>query len=93
MMIFLLIDFALMGILSLVTFVLYGYDKRQAKIGGRRIPEARLHAFALLGGFPGAYAGQQYFRHKTRKILFQIVIGIALVLRILIWCVIGSMIR
>lgn len=58
---------------SLVSFGLYGWDKRQARHGGRRIPEKTLHLVALMGGWPGAWAGQQVFRHKTQKVSFRIV--------------------
>ncbi len=58
---------------SIVLFVLYGWDKRQATVDRRRIPENTLHILALLGGWPGAFAGQKLFRHKTRKTSFQIV--------------------
>lgn len=65
--------------ISLVTFVQYGWDKRQARKQKRRIPEKRLHLLALLGGTPGAFLGQLAFRHKTRKKRFQIVfIGVVL---------------
>jgi uncharacterized membrane protein YsdA (DUF1294 family) len=68
----------LMGI-SLVTFVQYGWDKRQARRHKRRIPEKRLHLLALLGGTPGAFLGQLFFRHKTRKTRFQAVfVGVVL---------------
>ena len=64
---------AIVLIMSLITFVAYGIDKRQAKQGGRRISEARLQGLALLGGWPGAWAGQQFFRHKTQKLVFRLV--------------------
>lgn len=59
--------------MSLITFAAYGIDKRQAKTGGRRISEARLQCLALLGGWPGAWAGQQFFRHKTQKLAFRLI--------------------
>lgn len=37
---------------------------------------------ALLGGAPGALAGMQAFRHKTRKNLFRIGVPCILVLQI-----------
>ena len=58
------------GILSIVTFVLYGYDKGAARHGNRRISELTLHLLALCGGWPGGLAGQLLFRHKTRKSSF-----------------------
>jgi len=57
---------------SLCAFVAYGWDKRQASKGGRRIAERRLHQLALWGGWPGAWFGQQVFRHKTQKSSFLI---------------------
>ena len=54
----------------LITFAVYRIDKRRAKTGGRRISEATLHWLAFFGGWPGAWAGQQFFRHKTQKLAF-----------------------
>jgi uncharacterized membrane protein YsdA (DUF1294 family) len=66
----------LLGINGL-TFVQYGWDKRQEKKQKRRIPEKRLHILALIGGTVGALLGQLTFRHKTKKKRFQVVfIGI-----------------
>jgi uncharacterized membrane protein YsdA (DUF1294 family) len=48
----------------------YGLDKRRAQANERRIPEARLHGLALLGGWPGALFGRSVFRHKTQKTWF-----------------------
>jgi uncharacterized membrane protein YsdA (DUF1294 family) len=60
-------------VISLITFVQYGWDKRQARKQKRRIPEKRLHLLALAGGTPGALLGQLAFRHKTQKKRFRIV--------------------
>ena len=38
---------------GVVTFVLYGFDKMQAKYDGGRVPEIVLHLLALAGGFAG----------------------------------------
>jgi len=76
---------ALYGALSLVTFATYGIDKHQARRGGRRVPEARLHALALLGGFAGAWLGRRTFRHKTQKGVFTLWIGVALALHLGGW--------
>jgi uncharacterized membrane protein YsdA (DUF1294 family) len=66
--------------LSVVTFVAYGYDKRQAQTGGFRTPELALHGLALAGGFPGGWAGRAYFHHKTQHRSFLIVLIVATVL-------------
>jgi uncharacterized membrane protein YsdA (DUF1294 family) len=52
---------------NLAAFTAFGIDKRLAEAGERRIPESTLLSLAFWGGSPGAYAGRQVFRHKTRK--------------------------
>jgi uncharacterized membrane protein YsdA (DUF1294 family) len=60
----------LVAVTSLASFAVYGYDKRRAVGGGRRVPERTLHLLAFAGGWPGAFVAQRYFRHKTRKFAF-----------------------
>ena len=58
--------------INLLTFCVYGADKRRAKIpGARRVPEKTLFALALLLGSPGALLGMLVFRHKTRHWYFK----------------------
>ncbi len=71
-------------LISLVCFLAYGWDKRQAINAGRRLPENTLHLLAFLGGWPGAILGQRFFHHKTRKISFLIVFWIVVVLHLTI---------
>ena len=63
--------------MSLVTFLVMGSDKRRAKRGARRVPEARLFLLALLGGGAGGFLAMYAFRHKTRHLHF--VIGFPLI--------------
>ncbi|KPY44587.1 MULTISPECIES: DUF1294 domain-containing protein [Pseudomonas syringae group] len=72
-------------VMSLLTFVLYRHDKRQAGNGGQRTPENVLHATELLGGWPGALLAQQVFRHKTRKVSFQIVFWLIVLAHQVLW--------
>ena len=74
--------YAYLGGINLATLMFYGYDKHQARAGGTRIPEIVLHGAALLGGTPGAVAGQMLFRHKTRKRSFRIAFAAIIVLQI-----------
>jgi len=53
--------------INFVAFAAFGIDKLLAEARAWRISEANLLAFAFVGGTPGAYAGRQLFRHKTRK--------------------------
>ncbi len=69
---------------SLITFLFYGYDKRQALKNGWRVPEAVLHVLAMSGGTPGAFVGQTLFRHKTRKLRFKVVFLAIVLLQILL---------
>lgn len=64
--------------LSLCTFMVYGLDKRAAKTGGWRVSERALHLLAAAGGWPGAFVGQQVFRHKTVKPSFRRVFWVTL---------------
>jgi uncharacterized membrane protein YsdA (DUF1294 family) len=69
-------------VMSCVTLAAYGFDKRQARSSGRRIPERTLHLLALLGGWPGALLAQQLFRHKTAKVSFLIVFWFTVLLHL-----------
>ncbi|MGO3344724.1 MAG: DUF1294 domain-containing protein [Marinomonas sp.] len=71
-------------ILSLVTFIFYGWDKRAAKRDQHRVPEIRLHWLALLGGWPGAILAQKVFRHKTIKKRFRIIFWLTCLINVLV---------
>ena len=70
---------------SLVTFTAYGVDKRRAVRGQWRVPEATLQSLALAGGFPGALAGRQAFRHKLHKPQFTFILYAIAALHALAW--------
>jgi uncharacterized membrane protein YsdA (DUF1294 family) len=55
------------GLFSVVGFAMYRADKFAAERGAWRTPETKLHAIALLGGWPGAMVARRVFRHKTTK--------------------------
>ena len=59
-----------LGLINLMTFAVYGADKRRAKRDKRRVPEKTLFLLALIGGSVGAFAGMRIFRHKTRHWYF-----------------------
>ena len=73
------------GIVSLITFVIYGTDKARAqerdpKKKKMRIPEKVLIELAYAGGAPGAALGMFVFHHKIRKPKFRINVPIAVLL-------------
>src|SRR4051812_10653182 len=66
--------------LSVLTFSVYYFDKRRAEKAGPRTPEALLHLFELLGGWPGAYLAQRWIRHKSAKVVYQVVFWFIIVI-------------
>lgn len=56
--------------INLVTFAVYGADKRRARRGVWRVPEKTLFLLPLLGGSVGALLGMRVFRHKTKHWYF-----------------------
>ena len=56
--------------INLVTFAVYGNDKRRARRGAWRVPEKTLFLLPLLGGSIGALLGMRVFRHKTKHWYF-----------------------
>lgn len=72
-------------LLSAVSFLQYWADKNSAQSGRWRTPENTLHITELLGGWPGALLAQQVFRHKTRKVSFQAVFWLIVLLHQAFW--------
>lgn len=72
----------LLILVSMITFLLLGYDKFQAKNNGWRIPEKVLLGLGVFGGAIGGLIGMQTFHHKTRKNYFWAIYGLAAILQI-----------
>ena len=71
-----------LALASVITFILYGFDKARAKSHGWRVPEAVLHLWALAGGFVGGWVGRSVFRHKTKKGVFVFVLAVSTLIHI-----------
>ena len=54
-----------LAVINVVTFFLYGIDKRKAKRSKWRIEESTLLWWAALGGSIGALLGMKVWHHKT----------------------------
>ncbi len=70
---------------SVITFLVYGLDKRAAVRGRGRTPEATLHLLELLGGFAGALLAQRVFLHKRAKRGYQVVFWLIVLLHAAAW--------
>ncbi len=57
--------------MTIFTYGMYAHDKQLARAREWRLPEAALHLFELLGGWPGAFIAQRYIRHKSTKAAFK----------------------
>jgi uncharacterized membrane protein YsdA (DUF1294 family) len=80
-MIWLLAGLGLAAI-NIWTFVLFGWDKRSAVAGRRRIREADLLGLALVGGTPAAFLARRHYRHKTRKQPFSTILTLIAVAQV-----------
>ena len=57
--------------ITILTFLMFGVDKRRARQGIWRIPEKTLFVLAALGGSVGAIIGMWVYHHKTRHWYFK----------------------
>ena len=73
-----------LGTLSVLTFLLFLWDKLMAKLKRSRIPEAALLGGALLGGGTGALLGMLLFRHKIRKAPFPVLVPLFFLLQMVL---------
>jgi uncharacterized membrane protein YsdA (DUF1294 family) len=80
-----LVPLAAYGVVSVLAFFMYWADKRKARADAWRTPENILHAVELAGGWPGALIAQQVFRHKTRKVSFQVLFWVIVALHQVFW--------
>ena len=53
--------------INIITFILYGLDKHNAKNNLYRVSEYSLMVFSFFGGALGAIIGMKVFHHKTKK--------------------------
>ncbi|SHF37564.1 Uncharacterized membrane protein YsdA, DUF1294 family [Litoreibacter ascidiaceicola] len=58
---------AYLALVNLVTYILFAFDKRRARVRGRRISESNLLLWSAVGGTPAAKLAQKRLRHKTVK--------------------------
>ena len=69
-------------VMNIITFLLMGYDKHEAKVNQWRISEKALFLFCLFGGSIVGRCGMYAFRHKTQKWYFKIGFPLILIIQI-----------
>ena len=76
---------AALGLMNLITFIVYAYDKHIARrnAGKRRVPERTLILLSFLGGCLGALFGMFLCRHKTKHAKFLALVPLSVVLWVL----------
>ena len=84
----------IMAFWNIVTFALYGIDKRKAIKSKRRISEKNLILCAFIMGSVGALLGMSFFRHKTKHLKFKLLLPVSLIINIgivaLVWYCFGQ---
>jgi len=76
---------AIYAVMSVACFIAYYRDKRKALRRQWRTPEATLHLLELLGGWPGGLIAQLALRHKIRKVAYQLIFWLIVMLHGLVW--------
>ena len=78
------------GVLSVITFFMYGVDKFKAQRGKWRISEKTLLISSFIGGAVGGFLAMQLFRHKTKHWYFNVVniLGLMWQIGLIAWLVI-----
>ena len=71
-------------VINIVTFLVYGIDKRKAKQGSWRISEAILLILAVIGGSIGALLGIKVWHHKTMHKKFKYGVPTILIIQIIL---------
>lgn len=76
------------ALMSTVTLLVYKWDKHLAMHitqASTRVPERSLHILALCCGWPGALLAQQWFRHKSKKRRFIVILWFIIVLNLVLF--------
>lgn len=71
-------------IINILTFAVFGIDKKKAIDGKFRISEMTLFVLSILGGSLGGLAAMYTFHHKTKKWYFKFGIPLILIAQVLL---------
>lgn len=71
-------------IINIITFAVFGIDKKKAIYGKFRISELTLFVLSILGGSLGGFIAMHTFHHKTKKWYFKFGIPLILIAQVLL---------
>lgn len=71
-------------IINILTFAVFGIDKKKAIDGKFRISESALFLLSILGGSLGGFIAMHTFHHKTKKWYFKFGIPLILIAQVLL---------
>ncbi len=74
-----------LGVINLLTFIIFGIDKFKAKKNYYRISEKGLFLLCFLGGGVGGLIGMSLFKHKIRKWYFNLLVPISIITTIYLY--------
>jgi uncharacterized membrane protein YsdA (DUF1294 family) len=69
-------------IINILSFIIWGIDKRRARFHYYRIPEKVLFLSAFIGGAGGAFLGMIVLRHKTKHFIFWATVPLLLLIQL-----------
>ncbi len=69
-------------LINIVTLFGYWRDKKAAEQQAWRTQESTLLLLGLAGGWPAAFVAQHWFRHKNRKLSFQLLFWLTVLIHI-----------
>lgn len=75
---------AYLGLINLITFLGFLYDKYRAKNDGRRLKNAFLLGLSFVGGSLGGLLGMKVLRHKTKKIYYKLTLPLMILMHFLL---------
>ena len=79
-----MVDLFIIYIASIITFMLFGWDKHCSIFQKSRIPEFVLLLFSFLGGAFGALCAMIFFKHKTLHKQFTIGVPVIMFIQLAI---------
>ncbi|MDV2684815.1 DUF1294 domain-containing protein [Alkalihalophilus lindianensis] len=67
-------------LINITSYLVMGYDKKQARVKKFRVSERNLFILTVIGGSIGTYMGMKQHRHKTKHRTFTV--GVPLIISI-----------